>query len=251
MAKQKGIIKLEGTIGDITFHKSKDGYIAKEKSSVPAERIANDPAFQRTRENGAEFGRAGKASKLLRNSLRALLQRAADSRVTSRLVKEMMRVIHADLTSIRGQRNVIDGESELLKDFDFNVNSKLATTLFAPYTANIDRVTGECSVNIPSYVPVNMIAAPGGATHYRIFAGASVVDFQGESFSNDVEESAVLPLTNVASVALNLVCTLAANSTHPIFLALGIEFLQEVNGTMYALHNGTFNALSLVQVNGG
>ena len=28
MARQKGIIKLDGTIEDITFYKSKDGYLA-------------------------------------------------------------------------------------------------------------------------------------------------------------------------------------------------------------------------------
>ena len=60
MAKQKGIIKLDGTIGGITFYKSQDGYLAREKGGVPAEKIANDPAFQRTRENGEEFGLAVK-----------------------------------------------------------------------------------------------------------------------------------------------------------------------------------------------
>jgi hypothetical protein len=34
MAKQKGIIKIEGTIGDITFVKTKDGYITTEKTSM-------------------------------------------------------------------------------------------------------------------------------------------------------------------------------------------------------------------------
>lgn len=53
MARQKSIIKLDGTIGDITFYKSKDGYLAREKGGVPADRIRNDPAFQRTRENGS------------------------------------------------------------------------------------------------------------------------------------------------------------------------------------------------------
>ena len=77
MAKQRGIIKLEGTIGDITFQKTQDGYLAKEKSSIPASRIATDPAFQRTRENNAEFGRAGKAGKVLRNALRGALQKSS------------------------------------------------------------------------------------------------------------------------------------------------------------------------------
>jgi len=50
---------LKGPIGDISFYKSKDGYLARSKGGVDKSRIKNDPAFQRTRENGSEFGRAG------------------------------------------------------------------------------------------------------------------------------------------------------------------------------------------------
>jgi hypothetical protein len=89
MAKQKGVIKLDGTIGDITFYKTQDGYLTREKGSVSADRIANDPAFQRTRENGAEFGRAGKGGKILRNAIRNLLQNAADGRMVARLTQKM------------------------------------------------------------------------------------------------------------------------------------------------------------------
>lgn len=250
MAKQRGIIKLEGTIGDITFLKSKDGYIAKEKSSVPADRIASDPAFQRTRENGAEFGRAGKSGKLLRNALRGVLQKASDSRMVSRLTKEMMRVIKADTTSQRGQRNVIDGEAELLSGFDFNVDAKLGTTLYAPYTATINRVTGECTIAFPAFVPINMIAAPGGTTHFKLFAAAAAIDFQGEAFSAVQQESALLPWDVTPTAILNLVNALPAGSPHPLFLALGIEFLQEVNSDLYSLNNGAFNAMALVKVDG-
>ena len=63
MARQKGLIKLKGTMGDITFYRTKDGYIAREKGGITAERLRNDPAFQRTRENMAEFCRAGNAGK--------------------------------------------------------------------------------------------------------------------------------------------------------------------------------------------
>ncbi len=96
MARQKGIIKIEGEIGDISFYRTKDGFLAREKGGVSGDRIKNDPEFARTRENGAEFGRAGKASKALRNSLRELLLLASDPRVTSRLTKEMMRILKSD-----------------------------------------------------------------------------------------------------------------------------------------------------------
>jgi hypothetical protein len=59
MARQKGIIKLEGTIGDISFYKSKDGHLARTKGGVDGEWIQNDPAFQRTRGNRQEFDRSG------------------------------------------------------------------------------------------------------------------------------------------------------------------------------------------------
>jgi len=250
MAKQRGIIKLEGTIGDITFHKSKDGYIAKEKSSIPAERIATDPAFQRTRENGAEFGRAGKAGKTLRSALRGLLQKASDSCMVSRLTREMVRVLQADATSERGKRNVIDGELDFLEGFDFNINGKLGTTLYAPYEATIDRVSGEAKVVLPPYVPANMVAAPGGTTHYKVFAAGAEVDFESGKFVAPVQESAVLPWDSSLTAALTLTNALPAASTHPLFLVLGIEFTQEVNGSQYPLKNGAFNAMALVKVEG-
>ena len=126
MAKQSGILRLEGTIGNITFYKSQDGFLAREKGGVDGERIASDPKFQRTRENGSEFGAAGKAGKVLRNSLRVILQNSSDNRMVSRLTQKMVEVLQADTTSVRGQRNVIDGEAELLEGFEFNINAKLS-----------------------------------------------------------------------------------------------------------------------------
>ncbi|NBL64528.1 hypothetical protein GV828_04850 [Flavobacterium sp. NST-5] len=137
MAKQKGLVKLKGTLGDITFYKSKDGYAAREKGDLSGSRIALDPAFQRTRENNAEFGRAGKAGKLLRVAFMSQIAGAKDGRMVSRLTKKMVEVIKADAINDRGLRNVIDGEAEMLTNFEFNINGKLAATFFAPYTANI------------------------------------------------------------------------------------------------------------------
>lgn len=250
MAKQKGIVKLDGTIGDITFYKSQDGYLAREKGGVSGDRIATDPNFQRTRENGEEFGRAGKGGKLLRTAIRSMLQNASDSRMVSRLTQKMVEVIQEDSTNPRGQRNVIDGEAELLAGFEFNVNGKLGTTLYAPYTATIDRVAGTLVANIPSFVPINMVAAPGGTTHFKVVSAGAEIDFENETFITSTSASAVLPWDGTATAVLNLSNAVTANSTHPLFLVLGIEFYQEVNGQMYSLKNGAFNALAIAKVSG-
>ena len=251
MAKQTGIIKLKGTLGGITFYKtSLDGDLAREKGGVSGDRIATDPNFQRTRENGEEFGRAGKAGKILRNSIRAMLQNSADSRMVSRLTQKMVEVVQADATNPRGQRNVIDGEAELLEGFEFNKNGKLGTTLYAPFTATIDRVAGSLTVSVPSFVPINMIAAPGGSTHFKIVSAGTEIDFENETYVMDSQASAILPWDTTATAVINLANAVTANSTHPLFLALGIEFYQEVNGQMYPLKNGAFNPLALVKVSG-
>jgi len=251
MSKQKGLIKLTGSMGGITFYKTTvDGYLAREKGGVSKERIANDPNFQRTRENGEEFGRAGKASKLLRNSIRGLLQNASDSRMSNRLTQRMVKVIQADATSDRGKRNVIDGEAELLTDFEFNKKAKLGTTLYAPFISAIDRVTGKLTVDLASFIPGNMIAAPAGATHFKIISGAAEIDFENETYVVYTNESISLPWDQTATAAINLDNSVTAASTHPLFLALGIDFFQDVNGVLYPLKNGAFNALSLIKVSG-
>lgn len=251
MAKQKGIIKLKGTMGDITFFKTRDGYMARERGGVDANRIATDPAFQRTRENGAEFGRAGKAGKLLRSAIRPLLMNTADGRMVSRLTKEMMRVIKADATSERGLRNVIDGETELLLGFEFNERGKLGTTFYAPFGASIDRVAGELTITIDTFIPANMISPPGGTTHFKIISAGAEIDFETETYVVFNSETAILLLDSTPSTAINQVNTVTANSTHPLFLVFGIEFYQEVNGRMYSLRNGAFNPLAIVSVESG
>jgi hypothetical protein len=250
MARQKGIIKLKGTIGDITFYKTKDGHLAREKGGVDASRIASDPAFQRTRENGSEFGRAGKAGKTLRTALRTLLLNSADSRMVSRLTQSMVKVIQADLTNERGLRNVIDGEAELLVGFEFNIGGKLGTTLFVPFVGDIDRASGAITVDLDSFIPANMIAAPSGTTHFKIISAGAEIDFEAEVFTTATSETAILPWDMTPTAAISHANAVTPGSTKPLFLALGVEFYQEVNGRMYPLKNGSYNPLALVQVSG-
>jgi len=250
MAKQRGIIKVEGTLDELNFYKSKGGFKIRQKGGVSAERIATDPAFERTRENQQEFARAGKAGKVLRSALRSLLIHASDSHLVSRLLKEMMRVVKADATSDRGQRNVLDVEVELLEEFEFNEDGKLSQTLFAPYTASIDRVTGVLSISIPGFVPGQMILPPVEATHYQIVSAGGSIDFSAGSNGITTKATEILPIGNDISEVVNHSFDAGANSEQPLFLVMGICFYQAVNGNIYTLKYGAFNALKIVKVSG-
>ena len=218
------------------------------KGGVPAEKIASDPAFERTRENNAEFGRAGKASKLLRSSVRALIQKAADPRMVGRMLQSMMFVIHEDTVNPRGQRNVIDGEATLMRGFEFNSQAKLSTTLFAPYTLSFTRASGALTAAFAAFIPASMVSAPSGSTHFKLSLAGTAVDFEADSYEVRTAESDYFLLDNNAIAAFDLTVNLTGGSTHPVFSLLLIEFVQEVNGQKYSLKNGAFNAASIVDV---
>ncbi|MGK7392850.1 MAG: hypothetical protein ACNS60_21020 [Candidatus Cyclobacteriaceae bacterium M2_1C_046] len=248
MARQKGIIKLKGSIGDVSFYKTQDGYLAREKGGVDADRIKNDPAFQRTRENGSEFGRAGKAGRTLRTALRLMLQNASDRRVTGRLTRELVKVVKTDTTNIRGERTVKTGDLNLLQGFDFNINGKLRSTLYAQYAILLDRVAGNVSIELDDFVPNKTISYPAGATHMKLVAGVAEIDFDSENFKFAQDESALMPIDETLIQGMSLSPALTPDSPDHVFIVLGIEFKQEVNGEMYPLKNGAYNPLTIVKI---
>ena len=248
MAKQKGIIKLEGTIGDITFYKSMDGHLARAKGGVSAERIKTDPAFVRTRENGSEFKLAAQSGKLLRDSIRPLLMNATDSRVTSRLTKIMSNIAKQDTTSVRGARAASVGIStangkNYLKLFNFNLDSILGTVLFKTWSINY--VTGV--VTLPNITPTTDIIAPAGATHFTISGGEEIINFGTATYD--------FKLTNVVNAAIGttavpvvLTPTALPAGTGTKLFFLKIEFFQMVNSVQYSLKNGKFDSLAIIDV---
>ncbi len=248
MAKQTGIIKLKGTIGGISFYKTADGHLAREKGGVDASRIQNDPAFQRTRENGSEFGRAGKGGKIIRNAIRVLLQNAKDKRVVSRLTQALVAITKTDAVNERGARTLQDGDLSLLEGFEFNINGKLGATLFLPLEKAIDRVSGDATIDMSSFTPTDRIAAPSGTTHFKMVTGVAEIDFATETAFFEYDETAVLPYSAANTPGINLSAPFTPNTTFPVIQVMGIEFYQEVNGQMYPLKNGAYNSLSVVKV---
>ena len=248
MAKLKGIIKLEGTLDNLTFYKAKEGYLVKTKGGVSKERIQNDPAFERTRENGSEFGSSASSGKLLRTSVRNLMIRAKDNRVSSRVTQKMTQIKNFDTTSVRGQRNVATGLATpegkaTLKGLDFNNRAILSAVLFAPFT--VDGATGE--ITIPNLTPTNDIAYPSGATHVSLSSAFLKVDFDTTDNSIEYSPTVNIPIDSTSATQTLTPAGVPTGTGNDIF-GLLVEFFQEINGVQYPLKNGAYNVLNIVEV---
>jgi hypothetical protein len=245
MPRQSGPHKIRGTVDDLTYKKTKFGYIIAEKSSLTGERVKTDPTFLLTRQNGSEFGRACKGGGLIRNSISDILKKSKDSNLVIRMVKKLMQIIKADTTNPRGQRTIQDGDFAQLKDFDFNIKAPMSQTFTAPNTTTLDRAAGTVTVAIAPFVPVNKIAAPASATHFRIEMAANEYDFANKIYLGDSAQTAILPLDTTATAPVSQVLTITAGSVLPVAAVVGIVFYELVNGDYWEMSNHSYNTLAV------
>ena len=248
MAVQKSLLRLEGTIGGMTFYKSKDGYLVREKGGVSADRIKNDPKFIRTRENNEEFRLGVQASRIIRTSIPLLLSHASDNTSSARLNSIMMKIGKMDTTSIRGQRNpqlglVSANAKLLLKSFNFNANAELGRVMLKQWT--ITPATGV--IGIANLIPINDLIAPSEATHFSISAGIGMYNFTTGVYDLKFSNVVNAALGNTV-VPITLTPTALPSGTGIKLYFMKLEYFQLVNGVQYALQNSNCNALSVIEV---
>jgi len=104
MAKQIGIFKIIGTIGDITFYEMDGQFYARKKSSLDGKRVKKDPRFRRTMEEAIAFGNASAATREVYWAL------PAEQRVHGaygRLTGRMRRMMRAGKTAKEAQLQLL------------------------------------------------------------------------------------------------------------------------------------------------
>ena len=248
MAKFEGIFEIQGTMKGMTFYKSKDGLLIRAKGGVSRQRIKNDPAFQRTRENGAEFSHNSQMGQLLRQTVSPLLRLAKDYRVSSRLNRVMSQIKNLDTVSDRGERQVpigigtVEGK-ELLRGFDFNQNSAFRSVFRTPYA--LDPLTGIFTVT--DFQPEFHLGIPEGATHATLSSAVVGIDFASRLYETAYSNKENFSITPTAQT-ITLTPAAMPGVTETLLFFFLIEFFQEINGVQYPLKNNSHNVLHILDV---
>ena len=243
MARQTSVLTLEGRVGRLSFYKTKDGHLAREKGGVSKARIMNDPKFARTRENLQEFSDNATSSKLLRDALRTVISKIGDSRLNLRITQAMMKVLKSDLLNTRGDRKVREGNWDLMKGMELNASSSMGSTLFMDVVYTDSPTTWEAG--IAGFIPQEFLALPKGATHSRISATGVGLNFSTGIRTVQTISSPLLPL-NVLALPISLTLDKTTlTGTHRAFV-LAVEFIQLVNGVEYSINNGANNAAVII-----
>lgn len=257
MAKNNSFIRLEGTLDGLTFFRKNGENFVKTKSRVSKNRILNDPAFKRTRENNQEFGGSVRCGKAVRGCFASIVRLVSDSYVSSRITGKIRAIVNSG-TGLRGERviNLVDHPEPFI-GFNFNISKPFDSQFNAPaegpvINASRDTVTW----TIPDFNTDNYIRTPEGATHCKIALAAGYAsnyewDTAMKSYEpvedtpnaiGDVMYSAPIALTGLVGSATVLTVDLTAYTPIPVTTALfagtAIVFYQEVNGNLYELAQG-------------
>lgn len=266
MAKQRGVVKYVGTLGDIRHFKIKglSGYYAGLVGGPTAEQIKTDPAFKRTRENMNEFGGCGLVGKAIRTAMSSLVKNMADPRFTGRLTAILKKINLEDGSEARGRRAILISQvPRHLVGLDFNKNISLDGIFQAPHTLTPTATRESTTLDVPAFNPLSFINAPAGATHFRLINSVvSISDFQFNADDKTYErkEAALSELVDiqysdytaldVTTAPISLTATLPGSPTLTndvsVLACMGIEFYQQVGSEYYLFNSG--NALKIKDV---
>jgi hypothetical protein len=253
MAKQKGIIRIKGSIGGITFYQRNGENLSREQNGPDKNKMKNDPNFARTRENNQEFGGSATIGKALRMGLVQEFDEMADVSTTGRITKLMKQIISRDMTGVRGQRGFAPVLfKSMFVNFQFSERNPFDSIFLAPFTAVPNAGRTEVTITVPPFNSGNMVHAPSGATHFRIINLISTLSqfnfniltkkydpTDGPNNSkNAFNASAYIQVGSTVAAPTTIVSTITPPptllATTVLISCIGVEFYQQI-GTQYYL----------------
>lgn len=247
MAKLKGLLPIEGTVGGITFAKTQDGIIVKTKSAVAASRIAQAPGYERTRENNREFALASTAGKSLRNAFEHAMFIVPDGGWANRLSGRLLRIIQSDNEGKRGSRTIKPEWLHILQGYEFNDNSRLADSLLLKPEVNYDAVTGKLSAVFRDFHPDCVINAPDKTTHFRMSLCAVLFNTTAIHAEALCGETTMMSFDHKLVNGLSIEVALPDTSVCQLIAALGIEYYKLIRGIHSPLEDGKRNAAAIAR----
>jgi hypothetical protein len=246
MAKQKGIIKVKGTIGNLSFYTTRHGDVVRTKWGPDKERRKNDPAFAEANRNSTEFGECSASGKVFRVAVKEFVSGFTDRDLNTRVNSLMFAVKNMDVRSAHGKRKVGKGLLNpkaigLFLGFNFNKDAPLDSILNVPCT--IDKAIGRISIN--GITEKGAIKFPKGATHVSFCGGWARIDFIEKKSELKCTELKLLP-RNSEQNSIILKPKVLPKMKGKDFFILRIGFIQEQGGKHYALGDSKFNAAAVV-----
>ncbi|GAA3787253.1 hypothetical protein GCM10022271_19740 [Corallibacter vietnamensis] len=247
MARQKGLFKITGTLGDVNFYVIRGiGYACKAGGGFNGKAIRTQSNMQRVRENASEFGQCSQVKKHFRLALMPFLEGFKTPKLHARMMSLFMSIKRLDNISDRGKRRVSAGLKtakgrHLLTHFAFTPQHPMldAIKMHSAFEWDTQRL-------LINGIKPKDFKAPKAATHVGITLG--VMDFDFDSLKHVLMVSPIRFLeVNTDTTSFELFPEHVMAPEHTGIAVLGVRFYEVIENEVYGLD--TMVGLSLLDVN--
>ena len=243
MARQKGIVQLDGTLGGINFYERMGEKLAR--VSGGGFNSESSKKYPRIQEQISEMSAASTTNKVFKRTFRQLLVGYKDGTLHYRLQSFFMKVKDLDATSVRGARRVANGivtpyGKRMLKDFPFTPKRALLLN----GELDFDWATHTLSV---TRFAISDAGMPRTADLMGLLLLTVRFDFETLKFVK--EESSVLELyPDFGDDYFSIQTAPLPDGDGVRFAMLRVEYYQQVNGVNYLLPGDGLFGLGVVDV---
>ena len=248
MARLKSLLKVEGTLDDLSFYESKNGHIVRKKGGVKPGLIKNDPRFVRTRENMAEFTEISQAGKIIRTALRPVSFGSADIHYMGRLSKVLAEIKKFDLVSNRGERKIaIALESPETRKMFTGLMLKERAVLDLVYSGKYEFIKVAKKIQFNEFLIEKTMNLAQGATHCGFQFMWARISVANATSVNGFSNEHLIALGNKEVIpAFDLVAPEIDDSEGLLLIVLRINFYQKLNNKNYPLNSGDNNPVQII-----
>ncbi|WP_431136062.1 hypothetical protein [Psychroserpens mesophilus] len=246
MAKQRGIVFFEGTIGGINFYYRKGVPTARAAGGgFTRKAIKTGAHMVRVREHNSEFARCSKVNKVFKQAIRPFMLGYKDGTLHSRLMQLFLNIKDCDGVSERGKRVVflgMDSEKgkQLFKDFVFT--PKRSNILPCDYDFDWNTLTFSVSG-----FEVNAVGFPKEADYMELVLGVVRFDFETKRYTRVMAAPLVIERDFLGD-SFTVAVSELPSGTGTLFAMVRVAFYQEVNGDGYLLSGGNAFRVQVVGI---
>ena len=233
MAKQKSIIKINGSLGALSFYQDKvNGNIVRQKGGPSKEHIQTSETCEVVRQNNSVFGTASSAQKLVRESFHSLTNLCPDPILKNRLQKKLMEILRYDTGQMPGSQLFLKEHFKHFGVMELRADSKPGDYFRFP----IERALQGNELTIEAKV-VAKIPSEKEATHFKVVSVAAYIDFKKRKQVHDAIFTEHFPLSKPKT--LHLTHTLKGKGI--LFHGMCVTIYQKVNSDFYLLNEAGLN----------
>lgn len=246
MARQKGIVGIQGTVDGLNFYFRKgEALVRKAGGGFTAKAIKNKPSMIRVRETGSEFAGCMNAVKHFKIALLPTFMLFKDGKTHQRLSQLFLQIKECDTFSERGKRSVgvgvqTDEGKALLKDYVISGGINLASIFGHTYHF-------EWGTNGFTIAPFSTSAMrfPKGATHIELTVGWLAFDFVTYDYSFNKSER-VLIGKDATQTSLQISPTVLPEGEGSLLGIVFLRYLQEINDVHYPMKEAEHVVMEVV-----